>query len=92
MLKGRKNSNINFDSNTFYSPVYSISLQKKTRVSKRYSNAAERAVDIDIFYAVIHLPVPSKTYVLAFISQCSVKLRGICPWIHQLYVLFFFVI
>ena len=36
------------------------------------SNAAEYAVDSDIFYAVIHLP--SKTCTLIFISHGSFKL------------------
>ena len=36
------------------------------------SNAAVHSVDSDISYAVIHLPVRSKTYV-TFSSQSSVK-------------------
>ena len=42
------------------------------RVSKS-SITAEHSVDSDIFYAVFHLPAPSKTYALTFISKSSVK-------------------
>ena len=44
-----------------------------TRVYLKDSNAAELAVNSDIFYAVIHLPARSKTCALTFISQSSVK-------------------
>ena len=32
------------------------------------SNAAEHSVDSDIFYAVINLSAPSKSYIITFIS------------------------
>ena len=48
MLKGRKNNNINFDSNTFYFPVYSLFITDFNLKRLGYlkdSNAAEDAVD-----------------------------------------------